>query len=372
MTKAVRVVLVNEFSDINCPVTKLLYEFGGDLAKETNTQVAQFNLRTKYRPGGMRWQRVVSLIVMHLLTPFAAIYHWLNAYILGQKLCFVVTTLPPLVHWSVILIGNLFGFRVVVWYQDAHPEIESRILQKKGLIFLASGLRAIDRWILAKAPVIVVLDDAMADLLIRGRDVSPGRIFISPPWTTFINPAKPIRGLKDSSSSNLKLLYAGNYGFAHDLSSLAKEIKNLSVDIKTKVSITGIGMNEDSRKLFTEIFDDSGIKISTLPRVESFENLLKIFSDYDLGVVSLHEDYAGIAAPSKAFTYVSQGLPLLYVGPKRTLPDRLTEDGAGYNQNQFIDALKTGVFPGLRLEGLIVTDPKAESEKVLLKAIYAP
>jgi hypothetical protein len=370
VTKPSRVVLVNEFSDTNCPVTNLVYDLGFSLEKHQHTHVIQLNLRTKYRPGGTRWQRVASFFLMQILMPFAVLYHFLAATARGQCLCFVVTTLPPLIHWVTILLGKVIGFRVVVWYQDAHPEIEARILRKNGFGFFAKGLVACDRWVLSMAPAIVVLDDAMADLLRLNRAVASHQIFIAPPWTTFINPPKPIRETIYDSARSFRLLYAGNYGFAHDLLPLADAIRNLPDEIRTRLSVTGVGMSENSRRVFTKIFEDAGIKIETVPRQGSMAALLKMFNDFDFGVVSLRQEYAGIASPSKAFTYLSQGLPILYEGPQRTLPDRLVNDGAGYTTVQFIDALKAGCFDPLKMAGLIMPDPKAESEKILIKAIY--
>lgn len=367
-----RVVLVNEFSDVNCPVTKLVYELGNELSDHSGTKVVQANLRTKYRPGGTRWQRVLSLVVMHLLMPFVMICQWLAAKLRRQRFCVLVTTLPPLLHWNLLLLSLLLRFRCVVWYQDAHPEIEARILRRKGFTRLAQVLTILDRWILSLAAHMVVLDDAMAELMIKTRNITRARLSIAPPWTAYVTPAKRIRQPSPPSSSAqpLRLIYAGNYGFAHDLKPFSKLLETLNPEDKSLVTIFGIGMNDASRQSFQNVFSSVGIKVETLPRVESFETLLAVFETADLGLVSLREDYAGIAAPSKAYTYVSQGLPILYSGPEQTLPDGLITEGLGFSARHFVSMIRNKNIPSLKQAGQVAVDPKAESIATLTKAVY--
>lgn len=364
-----RIVLINEFSDENCPVTKLVYDLGKDLGHDSKTKIIQVNLRTKYRPGGTRWQRVLSLFAMHLMMPFVLFYQWLLTTGSSKRLCIVVTTLPPLIHWNVLAIAHIFRVRCVVWYQDAHPEIESRILRKKGAALFAAALEALDTKFFQLADHVVALDQAMFDLLEKKRHVKKDRLSIAAPWTAFIHPAKALRKPKDNGDV-IRLIYAGNYGFAHDLTPFMNHLGALNVEEKKRVSVTGVGMNEGSRRLFEAGFQKAGIKVETLPRMETFRDLLQLFNDFDFGIVSLHADYAGIAAPSKAYTYISQGLPIVYIGPLRALPDLLIRDGYGITSDDFVEALKTSSFKQLPISNQLSPDPKPVSIARLRRAIY--
>jgi hypothetical protein len=365
----VRVVLANEFSDINCPVTKLMYDLGAELALDAETTVIHANLRTKYRPGGTQWLRVVSLGLCHLVIPVVVLYQVLLSAIKREKICVVIATTPPLLHWNLLILSSVLRFHCVVWYQDAHPEIEVRILRRRGFSGLARVLSWLDRRILNLSTKVVVLDEAMSDLMTIDRRLGSSRVEISPPWSTFASPAKKMRQPHFSTTRVVSLIYAGNYGFTHDLSPLTEALSKLSAELKAQISITGIGMNPSSQALFRQLCTEAGIKVSILPRTESFHALLRMFDDYDLGVVSLRDDSAGLAAPSKAYTYISQGLPILYVGPKRTLPDSLVQRGFGVSQDSFVGAIQAGVFPILTSSGTIVDDPKQESMKSMMRVI---
>lgn len=365
-----KIVLVNEFSDVHCPVTKLVYDLGAELTLVADTHVVQANLRTNYRPGGTRWQRILSLVLCHLFIPAVVFWQVLWSAIKAQKICVVVTTLPPLLHWNLLLLASILRFRCVVWYQDAHPEIEVRILKRRGFSRLAQFLSTLDSHILTLAEKIVVLDEAMFDVMVLDRKLPAAKIEISAPWSTFASPAKKIRQPILASSQPIRLIYAGNYGFAHDISPLSGALSKLSQAQKARVTITGIGMNAPSQLLFKETFVKVGINVSILQRTNSFSDLIKMFDEFDLGLVSLREDSAGLAAPSKAYTYVSQGLPILYVGPKKSLPDGLVTRGFGVSCEEFIRALQSGIFPSLTSSGLIIEDPKSESVKTMMRVIY--
>jgi hypothetical protein len=366
----VKIVLVNEFSDVNCPVTKLVYDLGAELTLVADTQVVQANLRTTYRPGGTRWQRVLSLILCHLGIPVVVMYQVFLSAIKGQKICVVVTTLPPLLHWNLLVLASVLRFRCVVWYQDAHPEIEVRVLQRMGFYWLPRMLSGIDEVILKLAQRIVVLDEAMFDLITVDRKIPSERVKISAPWCTFVSPTKKLRQPRFSDSQPIRLIYAGNYGFAHDISPLAGALSTLSNELKSKILMTGIGMNAPSQERFKDLFAAAGITVNLLPRTESFKALLELFDDFDFGLVSLREDSVGLASPSKAYTYISQGLPILYVGPKRALPDGLVTMGFGILLDDFIQALAVGAFPSLKSSGSFMEDPKKASIEAIMRVIY--
>jgi hypothetical protein len=323
-------LIINEFSDESCPATRLAYDFGRNMAATSEFRIIQVNLRTKYRPGGTNPVRVLSLVAMHLMLPFLLFFWRLRGLMKHTKVVQLVLTLPPLIHIAATWWGHLLGLKTVVWYQDAHPELEARILERHGHLLSARFIRLLDHTWLRLADGIIALDQAMADLLCS---ISPVKnIKISPPWITYVSPPKALRA--PSQDSPLKILYAGNYGFAHDLQPLTSFLAQLDNASKAMIKITATGMSETSRAGFSEMFSRAGVEVQTIPRMASFQDLCAMMDHFDFGLVSLNETYAGLACPSKAFTYISQGLPVLYIGPSKTLPDSLTKEGWGISLEQ--------------------------------------
>ncbi|MCX6116030.1 MAG: hypothetical protein NT027_00670 [Proteobacteria bacterium] len=362
-------ILINEFSDTNCPVTKLVYDLGEWVSQDKGQSVVQLNLGTKYRPGGLGWIRVLSLLIMHLITPYRLFYHRIKCMISKSKMTVIVTTLPPFIHWTTVLFCKLIQVKVILWYMDAHPEIEIRKLRSKSFFRLANILSILERFFIPQFDEIVTLDEGMAELLSKSTGVSRSKIRISSPWATFVSPTTILRQPVLSKNRPLRLVYAGNYGQAHDLAPLADMLKEI-VPL-TPIELVGMGMNNTSAKRFEKNFADIGnLTLTVYPRFESVSHLVTELAKFDLGIVSLNADYLGIASPSKAFTYISQGLPILYIGPQKTLSDSLVKTGYGYNLESFTASLSTQ-FPVLSKANTHAKDPKHDSMSVFLEVLNA-
>lgn len=345
----------------------MAYDFGHDIERINGYEVVQINLRTKYRPGGLQAARVFGLLAMQALLPFLLFFWRLYALARRQKVVQLVSTLPPLLHLAGLIWGSLLRVPTIVWYQDAHPEIETRILESRGHRLVPDLLRWLDRNLLSRAHCIVALDQAMLRL-IRDLGVS-AKLVEAQPWVTYAKPAKPLRAPRDEGA--LRLFYAGNYGFAHDLTPLVDLLRSQQLTELTRIEITAMGMNEDARRRFEDLFVSSKIALRTLPRVDAVEDVYRMMEEFDLGIVSLRDTYAGIACPSKALTYVSQGLAILYVGPAGTLPFELCMSGWGVtleqlrasfaNQKQPMEALTQY----LARIGHILPDPRGAAFETL-------
>jgi hypothetical protein len=366
----VTLIFINEFSDRNCPVTALVYDLQQSLSREDQVHCSQLNLRTRYRPGGFQIIRILSLLAMVVLSPFAIVWHRILTFISRKKLTIVLTTLPPMLHWVVLPIAFFLRVPVIFWYMDAHPELEMRILQRSNLQNLNRVILAIDKFILKLSSTFVVLDSAMKNYLCSRRSVPDQKIALSPPWSTYMTPTKPLRGFQ-SDHQSLKLLYAGNYGFAHDISPLAQMLTEKTSQlptgnqIKIKIEITIVGMNAKAQETFVSSFANSKVKITCLPRFERIADLLKLFDQFDFGIVSLRNDGPGTAAPSKSFTYISQGLPILYLGPEGSFADDLVRDGYGLDLAAFAELITStdGKWHSPKI-GTTLPDPKLKAIKV--------
>ncbi|MCX6125864.1 MAG: hypothetical protein NTV34_14110, partial [Proteobacteria bacterium] len=351
--------------------TKMAYDFGRNLLAEGVVRPVQFNLRTRYAPGGTAPRRILSMLAMHLILPVILCYWRILCLVTGRKLTQLATTLPPLIHINASIFGRTLSIPTVVWYQDAHPELEARICERKGLHFMAHMLRKLEFMWVGSTSQIVALDDAMATLIQQIKPNHP--VKIAHPWITYVNPPKALRAPR--ADGTLKIFYAGNYGFAHDLEPLIKYIFELPQAVRDKIEITATGMNDLARAKFSRIFADVGVSIKTLPRMDSFAAVCDLMSQFDLGLVSLKMDCAGLASPSKAFTYISQGLPILYVGPPGTMPDQVSKQGWGINLDQLKAMTSQGGFSStilrqnLSQNGNIYPDPSQRGYEVLRAAI---
>ena len=362
------ILILNEFGPNSAPVGELAHQLSLYLDKQPNLSVKNRFFSKVYSPGGTQTRRILKLIEVVLRTPFSILYHKVVALFQKKIPVVLVITTPPLIHWVASLFGAVFGVKTIVWYQDAHPDLEINILTRKGFSKTARILGLLDQWILRLAHSFVVLDDSMRKRLHEKLSKNQ-TIIVSPPWITYKPPGSPMRFPKNEA---IKFIYAGNYGKTADLKPLAKKLKEIEVKTIEKLEIVFIGMTKSQYNEIRKLFLGSKIQIEFHPRLPSVDDLMHFMKNFDVAIVSLKEEYDGLACPSKAFTYLSQGLPILYIGPKDTLPDVLANKGWGWTLDDFFKNFPHSVISNIKSnkrDGFVYTDPSKESCEIIYNHI---
>ena len=319
-----------------------------------------------YKPGGTSVLRLRNLILLHLATPLVVLWHFLATWLAGERLVLLATTSPPLIQWTCILSGWGLRVPVVLWLQDAHPEVEARALVRMNLKPLAAFLRMLDRQMAGLCSGLIPLDEAMCEDYVR-RTGFQGPIQTVPPWGTYLLPAKNFRA--PSTRLPLKILYAGNYGSVHDLAPLAAALGQFSASNQANICLTFVGMSESGLARLRALFSGLRCQLNYLPRLAALTDLVGLMATFDLGVVSLAAGQAGVACPSKAFSYLSQGLPVLYVGPEHTLTWNLCKAGWGYTVDDLLKLNQGRNLPVSARVGEVFPDPGVTARQAIYDLI---
>jgi hypothetical protein len=285
-----------------------------------------------YRPGGLRPIRLWNLMFLHVALPFVAAWCKICSVVRGEPLLLLTISSPPLIHWTSSIVGKLLSIPVMFWLQDAHPEIEARILEHRGHPRIASLLRSVDKVLCQGIDAVVTLDRSM-EALARAAGFR-AKIEVVAPWSTYIEPSFDLR---EPTLVRPRLIYAGNYGAAHDLSVLAEALR-ARFPCEKRPSLTFVGMSADAADRLRSQFPQHEFSVTFLGRLPHSKDVFSVIRSNDFGIVSLKNDQVGVCCPSKALTYVSQGTPLLYVGPQNTLCDELCEEGWGMRLDDFCDS----------------------------------
>jgi hypothetical protein len=154
------------------------------------------------------------------------------------------------------------------------------------------------------------------------------KVQLVPPWKTYIEPAKPLR--IPQGRGTIKLVYAGNLGAAHNLADLCSELCRLSPVQQKNVSLHFVGMQKANFLQVKQQLHGFVGELHYRERFAHFAELSAYFEEFDFGIVSLDHFYAGLACPSKVYSYLSQGLPVLFSGPRHSLAGTLVSEGWGY------------------------------------------
>ncbi len=208
---------------------------------------------------------------------------------------------PPFSVWIALLEAR--GRPVVYSLQDLHPEfaIVSGMI-KPG--FITKLWEAVHRSGLKRCSLVVCLGETMAER-VQAKGVAGDRIVVVP-WGAGPTDSSPDPAVVAELRGNGQFLcvYAGNLGGAGAWETLARASKDLPDG--SEFLFVGDGFNSD-------LIKRSGIRL--LPFRPGHE-LASVMAAGDLQVVTLRPGMEGLVVPSKLYTVLAHGRPVLAVAPE--------------------------------------------------------
>lgn len=204
------------------------------------------------------------------------------------------------------------GARVLVNVQDIHPDlaIESGILKNPLGIRFA---KALEKWVYGLADRIVVISDGFARNL-REKGVPAGKLEILPNWvdTDFLKPAP-----KDNSVSRrhglhdkFVVMYSGTVSISSNaaLERVLEAAKLLEGDPNILFVIVGEGLKKEAlRKRAASL----GLKNATFLSFQPYGALPDLLASADVLLVPLDKEKSHLSVPSKLYTFMAAGRPIL-------------------------------------------------------------
>lgn len=266
----------------------------------------------------------------------------------------IVRTAPPGIQLWVALLRQLRPFVAVCWLLDYHPLIEAAILRRNRIGWLAGMLEAIDRNLARRFDLCVTLDESMARKW-QQQTGSTVPTIVYPPWPREVESADSDRFGAETSAEVLALVYNGTLGKAHPVDELTRLLS--AVTRQRPVALHYCGDEPLAERTLRMAAEQAGAAFVKHPRVAEYRKLGAFYrkNRIQIGIVLLDPDFAGMLTPSKSTGYLAFGLPVLYVGPPRALPDELIQRfGAGVSlslgggEAAFAEAVKrlTRMRPG--------------------------
>ncbi len=275
----------------------------------------------------------LSRIVAYACYYLGALFH---AITLSPQDAIVSVTVPPYIVFAGLLHKCLHSrTRVILWYMDVYPDVmEVTGLIKKGS-FLDRLLRAFNRLSFGHIDHLISLDEAMEERLLSqyAAPQNPVSHSIIPTWErpSDFPSMKTKRSAEAFTRENpMIILYTGNAGWGHDFVPLI-EAAQMFEDIPIEFHFTGGGKRTSWIK---EQIEKKNLKNIKMHGYVSHEELLERLSKAHLGLITLRNDCAGIMSPSKLYSYLAMGLPVLYLGPCKSNVDMAILTGhCGFSLN---------------------------------------
>lgn len=214
---------------------------------------------------------------------------------------YLATSIPPIFPSFLIrLVSFLKGGAFIYYLQDKHPEMAAEVgLLKAPWLIKLLGL--IDGWTLRKADLVVTLSEDMSRT-IQGVGVNPLAIRL----INNISPKTPAIEPPATRSGPVRFVFAGNIGRFQNLERLVEVFADFDPN---EIVLELLGEGALKEKLAESV--GKRTRAIRFHDAREVDDAFDFVSRCDVGIVSLAPGLYRYAYPSKTFTYLAAGLPLL-------------------------------------------------------------
>jgi glycosyltransferase involved in cell wall biosynthesis len=238
----------------------------------------------------------------------------------------VVETDPPLLSVPAALAARLRQSVFVVWTQDLFPEVAER-LAVPGMSLFAPVLRRLRNLSLKLATTNIVLGEGMA-MRLRAEGVHPDGIRVIHNWSpvevSTPSGAASLNPLRDKWDLSQKFVvgYSGNFGRAHDFTT----VLGAATALRERTDIHFLLIGDGAQRGWVEERTVAlGLANVSFRPYQPLDQLSLSLSVSDLHLVSLKPELEGMIVPSKFYSVLAAGRPVLMVGDTKGELARLVE-----------------------------------------------
>jgi glycosyltransferase involved in cell wall biosynthesis len=220
----------------------------------------------------------------------------------------VCLTSPPLIGFVASLALLFRRSRLVQYIQDLYPEIlfDLRMIRSP---WLTRRLRFLNQVAFTRADRIVTIGRYMSRKVIRYCRSYGKKLVEVSNWAKGIGfeETRP-----ESDEAAFVILYSGNIGMSHDFNSFGRLVSSLKRVNGIRYQFTGGGgQKEYLQRLFADLGEGRVRFTDYLKREDIGGNL----AGGDLLLLAQKRETVGDILPSKLYSYLAAGRPILFLGP---------------------------------------------------------
>ena len=240
----------------------------------------------------------------------------------------VVYSNPPILPWIVSWAKPLFGCKLVFVSYDLYPELalETEALGPDSSV---TGLmRHINKVAYPRFDRVVALSSEMKHFLAEHRTISPDSIRVIPNW--YPDGGEPNRDLTDNRfaetlGNKFVVSYFGNMGTIQDMETILGAIRNLKEEQDIFFLFAGHGNKLEALKQAIAREELPNAQVLEYLHGQDYRDALEISG---AALISLEAGTTGLCVPSKTYSYMMEGIPLLAIMDRCDIVADI-ESGAG-------------------------------------------
>lgn len=249
----------------------------------------------------------------------------------------IVYSNPPILPLVAVMANVLFKTKIVFVSYDVYPEVAyaSKTLNPGSLI--SKVMNKLNHQLFKRVAKVISLTDEMKDFLLENRkELTEDKVVTIPNWAheKLIVPNKEAYDRFGYNENQFIVSYFGNMGTCQDMETLMEAVEKLRNDENIKFLFVGHGNKVDSIREKIRKNQLKNIQLLDFLTGKDFEQAVAISS---CCVVSLEKGLKGTCAPSKYYSYLQGGKPILGIVEEGSyLEEEITKEKLGYvthNQN---------------------------------------
>ena len=252
----------------------------------------------------------------------------LNLFRTARYRAVVVYSNPPILPWIASWAKVLFGTKLIFVSYDLYPEVATVTNTLREGNIICRLMNHINKCVYRRADHVVALSAEMKEFILQNRDTSRDKVTVIPNWYRDQGERTDIQQdnrFRETVNGRFVVSYFGNMGTMQDMDTILGAIRELKDDPGIFFLFAGHGNKMEKLKEIVEQEQISNITIHKFLRGKDFEDALAIS---DCAFVSLEKGATGLCVPSKTYSYMMQGIPLLAVMDECDIV-RDIEKGAG-------------------------------------------
>lgn len=240
----------------------------------------------------------------------------------------IVYSNPPVLPIAAILARKLFGTKIIFVSYDVYPEVAyaSDSLTPNGLI--AKVMRCINHHLMKNVSGVVALTEEMKKFLLENRaELRKNKIRVIPNWAheSTIQVSDEAYAKFGYKPTDFIVSYFGNMGICQEMETLIRTMHELKDEDRIQFLIVGHG--NKMQHVIDSTKELKNVQILEFLTGSDFEQAVSISS---CSIVSLEAGLRGMCAPSKFYSYLQGGIPVISITEEGSyLQDEIKEEQIG-------------------------------------------
>ena len=225
----------------------------------------------------------------------------------------VVYSNPPILPWIASWAKVLFGTKLIFVSYDLYPEVATVTNTLRDGNIICRLMNHINRCVYRRADSVVALSSEMKEFIVNNRQISPETVTVIPNWYEDRGPLNrdlTANVFRKQTEGKFVVSYFGNMGTMQDMQTILGAIRLLRENDGIFFLFAGHGNKMENLKSIVREEQIPNIVIHDFLHGQNFQDALSIS---DCAFVSLEKGATGLCVPSKTYSYMMQGIPLLAI-----------------------------------------------------------